>query len=79
MIDSYISVEQEKCEQQELDAINEEANSNTDLKVLGIRDGILGEPAQEQYWSELAAREGYVTGMTQQYDQKYHIGLEQPF
>lgn len=79
MIDSYISVEQEKREQQELYAINAETNLNTDLNVVGIRDGILGEPAQEQYGSELAYREGSVTGINQHSDQKYHIDLEQPF
>ena len=79
MINLYLSVEQEKREKQDLDAINAEANSNTDLNVLGIRDGIVGEPAQEQYWSELAYREGYVTGIAQHYDQKYNICLEQPF
>ncbi len=79
MIDSYISVEQEKREQQELDVITAEANSKTDLHSEGLGSGILGEPAQKQYGGELAEREGYVTGIAQHYDQKDNICLKQRF
>ena len=77
MFDSYISLEQEKREQQDLEAINELADRNTDLESSGHWDGWLNEPPQEQHWEELAYRKGYVTGITQHYDQKYHISIEE--
>ena len=79
MINQDLGQEQEQRELQALDVINIKANSNTDLHSEGLGKGVLGEPAQKQYWGELAYREGYVTGITQHYDQKDNICLEQPF
>ncbi len=77
MIDLYLSLEQEKKEQQDLEAINELADRNTDLESSGHWDGWLNEPAKEEHWGELAYRKGYVTGITQYYDQKYQISIEE--
>ena len=77
MIDLYLSLEQDKKEQQDLEAINELADRNTDLESSGHWDGWLNEPAKEEHWGELAYRKGYVTGITQYYDQKYHISIEE--
>ncbi len=54
-----------------------EANKNSDLERYGNWDGRLNEPPQEEHWGELAYRKGYVTGITQYYDQKYHISIEE--
>ena len=77
MIDLYLSLEQDKKEQQDLEAINELADRNTDLESSGHWDGWLNEPPQEEHWGELAYRKGYVIGITQHYDQKYHISIEE--
>ena len=77
MIDLYLSLEQDKKEQQDLEAINELADRNTDLESSGHWDGWLNEPAKEEHWGELAYRKGYVTGITQYYDQKYQISIEE--
>ncbi len=69
--------EQENRELQALDAINELADRNTDLESSGHWDGWLNEPAKEEHWGELAYRKGYVTGITQYYDQKYQISIEE--
>ncbi|MDJ0635570.1 MAG: hypothetical protein QNJ34_20445 [Xenococcaceae cyanobacterium MO_188.B29] len=68
MIDFYLSVEQEKREKQDLDAINEIANRNTELESYGNWDGLLNEPPQEKYWSELPYREGYLAGIARYYN-----------
>ena len=49
MINQDLCQEQEQRELQVLEAIKIEANSNRDLQVLGLEDGIESEPVPKQY------------------------------
>ena len=50
MIDLYLSLEQDKKEQQDLEAINELADRNTDLESSGHWDGWLNEAPNKKHW-----------------------------
>ncbi len=69
MFDSYISLEQEKREQQELEAINELADRNTDLESSGHWDGWLNEPYKGRFFTfqaEIKTRETRKTRRTRE-------------
>ena len=73
MFDIYLSVEQEKREKQDLDAITKKANRNTDLNSDGKFDGICGlEPnqiAEDAYWS------GYCAGLREYWSKKLNVEI----
>ncbi len=78
-INIALAKEQEQRVLEAQNAVEEQANLNTELECYGKWDGTLGYPPQQQYWGELAYREGYLCGITQHYDRKYNISLNQPF
>ena len=77
MFNAYLSLEQEKREKQDLGAINEQANRNTDLHSDGLFDGVCGlEPSllQEQsYWS------GYCAGLRKYWSKKLKVAIPTEF
>ena len=77
MFDLYLSVEQEKRERQDRDAINEEANRNADLHSEGKFDGVCGlEPnqiAEYAYWS------GYCAGLREYWSKKLNVEIPTEF
>lgn len=79
MFDLYHSAKQEQRKKAALDAINEEADHDTDLYYKGLNTGTKGYAPLPKHWSELPYREGYVIGTKEYYDKKYNICLEQPF
>lgn len=74
MFDIYTSVEQEKREQQALDAIHDEAGLNTDKHSAGYFEGYIGlEPSHPEdyiYWS------GYEVGCREYWAKR--LGVEIP-
>jgi hypothetical protein len=77
MIDYYLSLEQEKREQQDLDAVHEQAEENASLSSEGRFDGICGlPPTQPQdyiYW------DGYQVGLREYWTKKLGVEIETPF
>ena len=77
MINSYLSVEQEKRERQEIDRIHDEASLNTDLYSGGYFDGLIGDkpthPEIHSYWS------GYETGCREYWAKKLNVEIPTQF
>lgn len=73
----YLSVEQEKREQQELDQIHQEASLNTDSYSVGYLDGLIGcepsNPEQHSYWS------GYQIGSREYWAKKLGVVIPTEF
>jgi len=74
MFNLYLSVDQEKKEQQALDAIHDEAGLNTDIYSTGYFEGYIGmeprHPEDHIYWS------GYEVGSREHWAKK--LGVEIP-
>ena len=80
MINSYLSVEQSKREQQGIEARDIEASRQMDLNWAGKFDGLIGIEPDREKWSELGYRDGFLSGIGRHYDEKYQIELEnEPF
>ena len=77
MFNSSISVEQEKLEQQALDAIHNEAGLNTDKHSRGYMEGFLGmkptHPEDYIYWS------GYEVGIREYWANKLEVEIPTEF
>jgi hypothetical protein len=77
MIDYYLSLEQQKREQQDLDAVHEQADKNASLSSEGRFDGICGlpptQPQDYQYW------DGYQVGLREYWTKKLGVEIETPF
>ena len=77
MFDLYLSVEQQNRERQDLDAINEEANRNSDLHSDGKFDGVCGLepslPQEHSYWS------GYCVGLREYWSKKLNVEIPTEF
>ncbi len=80
MINSYLSVEQEKRERQEINLLQEEARRNTVLYTAGNFDGVIGIDPDPEKWGEDSYRSGFLSGVTRHYDEKYQMSLNnEPF
>lgn len=77
MIDYYLSLEQQKREQQDLDAVHEQADLYVSLEAEGRFDGICGlPPTQPQdyiYW------DGYQVGLREYWTKQLGVEIETPF
>jgi len=77
MIDYYLSLEQQKREQQDLDAVHEQADLYASLEAEGRFDGICGlpptQPQDYQYW------DGYQVGLREYWTKKLGVEIETPF
>ena len=77
MINTYISVDEENREKQELDLIHEEAGKNTDLESAGWFDGLIGlepsHPEKHSYWS------GYQIGYREYWAKKLKVEIPTEF
>ncbi|MBE9168661.1 hypothetical protein IQ238_14490 [Pleurocapsales cyanobacterium LEGE 06147] len=77
MFDLYLSVEQQKREQQDLDAVHEQADLYASLSSEGRFDGICGlpptQPQDYQYW------DGYQVGLREYWTKKLGVEIETPF
>ncbi len=80
MLNTYLSLEQDNREKQELERINEQASHQTDLFSSGEFDGVIGIEPNPEMWGELSYRSGFLTGITRHYDKKYQMSLNnEPF
>ena len=60
--------------------IHNEARKNTDLYSAGDFDGFVEVEPDSEKWGEYAYRDGFLTGLTRYYDQKYQVSLaNEPF
>ena len=77
MIDSYLSVEQSKREQQGIEARDLEASRETDWYSGGFFDGLIGlepsHPEKHSYWS------GYEIGYREYWAKKLKVEIPTEF
>ena len=77
MLNTYLSLEQDNREKQELERINEQASHQTDLYSEGKFDGLCGlepsRPAEDSYW------DGYQLGLREHWAKKLHLEIPTEF
>ncbi len=77
MLDFYLSVEQQKREQQDLDAVDDQAHQNLMLSAQGRFDGKCGLPPSrvddQRYWA------GYASGLREYWSRKLGLQLDTEF
>ncbi len=79
MLDYYLEKEQENRIQEAKEAVEEEANRQSELQSGGDWDGFTGELPQKELWKELAYRDGYLTGVSRRFEREYGVEVEQIF
>lgn len=79
MLSYEFQIDQEHRIQEAREAVKEEANRQTDWQSGGEWDGFMGELPKKELWTELAYRDGYLTGVSRRFDREYGVEVEQVF
>lgn len=72
-------VEPEQRIANDLVAVEVQIDRETDLHSHGVFDGATGGKPEQDLWSNLNYRSGYLLGVGQYYDKKFNTVFNEPF
>lgn len=71
--------EQEQRIQNDLAAVEVQIEKETNFYCYGEFDGVTGGQPQQELWSDLNYRSGYLVGIGRYYDKKFNTVFNEPF
>lgn len=74
-----LAFEQEQRIAADLVAVEAQIDKETDLYYHGEFDAVTGGKPEEELWSNLSYRSGWLAGVGEYYDKKFNTVFDEPF